>query len=65
MDFDLFLRYGPALLQGFAVTIFCWIVGSIGGMAVGFAIAVLYRWSGGVVRGSCRPISRSSAARRS
>lgn len=50
MEFDLFVRYGPALLQGFGVTILCWIVGSLGGAILGFAIACLYRWSGTPVR---------------
>ncbi len=43
MDFDLFLRYGPALLQGFGVTVLCWIVGSAGGIVLGFVIACLQR----------------------
>jgi polar amino acid transport system permease protein len=51
MDFDLYLRYGPALLSGFGVTIVCWIVGSLGGLALGFAIACLYQWSGKWLRG--------------
>ena len=45
MEFDLFIRYGPALLNGFAVTIVCWIFGSLGGLALGFLIACLYQWS--------------------
>ena len=45
MELDLFVRYGPALLRGFGVTILCWIVGSIGGLVLGFVIAALYRWS--------------------
>lgn len=44
MEFDLFIRYGPALLSGFGVTILCWIVGSIGGLVLGFVLACLYRW---------------------
>jgi len=50
MDFSLYLNYGPALLSGFAVTIMCWIIGSIGGIVLGFAIACLYRWSAWPVR---------------
>lgn len=46
MELDLFVRYGPALLHGFGVTILCWIAGSLGGMALGFLIACLYQWSG-------------------
>ncbi|SHM67518.1 amino acid ABC transporter permease [Roseibium suaedae] len=45
MELDLFVRYGPDLLRGFGVTILCWIVGSVGGLLLGFAIACLYRWS--------------------
>ena len=45
MEFDLYLRYGPALLQGFGVTIICWIVGSFGGIVLGFAIACIYQWA--------------------
>ncbi|WP_319530472.1 amino acid ABC transporter permease [uncultured Cohaesibacter sp.] len=44
MEFELFIRYGPALLSGFAVTILCWLVGSIGGLIVGFILAAIYRW---------------------
>lgn len=50
MEFDLFLRYGPALLQGFGITILCWLVGSFGGALLGFAIACLYRWARGPLR---------------
>lgn len=50
MEFDLFLRYGPALLKGFGVTVLCWIVGSLGGMALGFLIACLNEWSGRLLR---------------
>jgi len=46
MELDLFVRYGPALLHGFGVTVLCWIAGSIGGLVLGFAIACLYHWSG-------------------
>ncbi|TYC51171.1 amino acid ABC transporter permease [Rhodobacterales bacterium] len=44
MEFDLFLRYGPALLTGFGVTILCWLVGSFGGLVLGFVLACLYRY---------------------
>ncbi|PWW00497.1 amino acid ABC transporter membrane protein 2 (PAAT family) [Hoeflea marina] len=50
MEFELFHRYGPALLRGFGVTILCWVAGSIGGIVLGFAIACLYRWSWRPVR---------------
>nr|WP_321445942.1 amino acid ABC transporter permease [uncultured Cohaesibacter sp.] len=44
MELDLFVRYGPALLSGFGVTILCWLVGSLGGVAFGFLLACLNRW---------------------
>ncbi|MEP4031090.1 amino acid ABC transporter permease [Roseibium polysiphoniae] len=44
MELDLFIRYGPSLLSGFAVTILCWIVGSLGGLVLGFFLACLYRF---------------------
>lgn len=50
METDLLLRYGPALLRGFGVTLACWAVGSFGGIVLGFAIATLYRWSARPVR---------------
>ncbi|MCB1492307.1 MAG: amino acid ABC transporter permease [Rhodobiaceae bacterium] len=50
MELDLFARYGPALLQGFGVTILCWLVGSLGGIVLGFLIACVYQWSGRWVR---------------
>lgn len=46
MEYELFVRYGPALLRGFSVTLLCWVAGSIGGLLLGFVLAVLYRWSG-------------------
>jgi polar amino acid transport system permease protein len=50
MEYDLFVKYGPSLLSGFGVTILCWLIGSAGGMALGFAIACLYQWWGEAVR---------------
>lgn len=50
MELDLFVRYGPALLHGFGVTVLCWIAGSVGGLVLGFVIACLYHWSGKWVR---------------
>jgi len=50
MEYDLFVKYGPALLSGFGVTILCWIAGSAGGMALGFLIACIYQWSGKAIR---------------
>jgi polar amino acid transport system permease protein len=43
MEFDLFREYGPALLRGLLITIFCWIVGTICGMALGFVLALIQR----------------------
>lgn len=43
MDYSLFLRYGPALLSGFAMTILCWAVGTVLAMGLGFVIALLRR----------------------
>lgn len=45
MEFDLFLRYGPALMRGFGITLLCWIVGSFGGIVLGFALACVQRWA--------------------
>ena len=50
MEYAILLKYAPFLLKGFGVTILCWIVGSLGGMLLGFGIACLYRWSGRAVR---------------
>ena len=43
MSFDVLVRYLPSLLGGFGVTVLCWSCGSILGLAIGFAIAVLNR----------------------
>lgn len=50
MELDLFARYGPDLLSGFGVTILCWIVGSLGGLVLGFLNACAQRWSVAPVR---------------
>lgn len=50
MELDLFVRYGPDLLRGFGVTILCWLVGSLGGLALGFVLACLYRWGVAPIR---------------
>ncbi|MFD1883343.1 amino acid ABC transporter permease [Paracoccus pacificus] len=44
MDLSLFAQYGPLLLKGFGVTIFCWLVGTICAMALGLAIALAERY---------------------
>lgn len=43
MSFDVLLHYLPSLLSGFAVTVLCWGSGSVLGLVIGFAIAVLNR----------------------
>jgi polar amino acid transport system permease protein len=43
MSFEVLLHYLPSLLGGFAVTVLCWGLGSILGLAIGFAIAVINR----------------------
>jgi polar amino acid transport system permease protein len=43
MSFEVLWRYAPSLLSGFGVTVLCWGAGSAIGLAVGFAIALLYR----------------------
>jgi polar amino acid transport system permease protein len=40
---ELFLRYGPALLSGFGVTILCWAVGTGLAIVLGFALALAQR----------------------
>jgi polar amino acid transport system permease protein len=44
MDPTIFLQYGPMLLRGFAVTVFCWLLGTIFSMALGLVIALLQRY---------------------
>lgn len=50
MELGLFVKYGPALLSGFGVTVLCWAVGTIGGLGLGFLIALLQRYSTRPVR---------------
>lgn len=44
MELGLFVQYGPALLSGFGMTVLCWIIGTVGGAALGFLIALLQRY---------------------
>jgi polar amino acid transport system permease protein len=43
MSFDVLWRYAPSLISGFGVTVLCWSVGAVLGLALGFAIAILNR----------------------
>jgi polar amino acid transport system permease protein len=43
VDTGLILRYGPALLSGFGVTILCWAAGCVLGIALGFLLALARR----------------------
>ncbi len=40
MNWEVLLRYAPALAEGFGVTIFCWAAGSALGLVIGFAVAL-------------------------
>jgi polar amino acid transport system permease protein len=44
MDPTIFLQYGPMLLRGFAVTVFCWLLGTVFSMALGLVIALMQRY---------------------
>ncbi|MEM8914880.1 MAG: amino acid ABC transporter permease [Pseudomonadota bacterium] len=54
MEFDLFIRYGPALLNGFGVTVLCWIAGTVLGSILGFALALGMRTNIRVLTGVIR-----------
>jgi polar amino acid transport system permease protein len=43
MNFDVLVRYAPALFSGFLVTIFCWAAGGALGLLLGLLISVAYR----------------------
>jgi polar amino acid transport system permease protein len=43
VSFDVLLHYLPSLISGFGVTVLCWGLGSILGLAIGFVIALLNR----------------------
>ncbi|MTH35855.1 ABC transporter permease subunit [Paracoccus limosus] len=47
---DLVSQYGPALLRGFGITVICWILGTIFGMALGLVIALIQRYAPRPVR---------------
>ena len=43
MNPDVLLRYAPALVGGFGVTMMCWSAGGALGLLLGFVISLLYR----------------------
>ena len=51
MEFGLFIDYGPALLSGFGMTVLCWIIGTVGGAALGLLIALAQRYGNHLLRG--------------
>lgn len=44
IDLALFAQYGPALLRGLGMTIFCWIVGALCAMTLGLGLELLRRY---------------------
>ncbi|MFC3569839.1 amino acid ABC transporter permease [Paracoccus simplex] len=54
MEWSILEQYGPALLRGFGVTVLCWILGTIFGMALGLLVALLQRygprWLGWIIQ---------------
>jgi polar amino acid transport system permease protein len=54
MDLGILLQYSPILLNGFKLTILCWVLGTIFGMALGLVIALTQRygprWLGWLLR---------------
>ncbi|MRX51951.1 ABC transporter permease subunit [Paracoccus sp. S-4012] len=47
---DLIPTYGPMLLRGFGMTVLCWVLGTVFGMALGLLIALVQRYGGAVLR---------------
>ncbi|MDH4989489.1 amino acid ABC transporter permease [Aquamicrobium lusatiense] len=45
MDWSIFQQYGPMLLRGFGLTILCWLLGTVLGMALGLVIALIQRYA--------------------
>ena len=43
MNPDVLLRYAPALVSGFGVTVLCWSAGGALGLILGFVVSLLYR----------------------
>ncbi|HRO16062.1 MAG TPA: amino acid ABC transporter permease [Paracoccus sp. (in: a-proteobacteria)] len=50
MDLSIFGTYGPMLLRGFGMTVMCWALGTVFGMALGLAIALAQRYGGRALR---------------
>jgi len=44
MDLGILLQYWPILLNGFGLTILCWVLGTVFGMALGLVIALALRY---------------------
>ena len=44
MELSVFLTYWPILLKGFGMTVFCWILGTAFGMALGLGLALCQRY---------------------
>lgn len=44
MELAILQQYGPILLRGFAVTVFCWLAGTVLSMALGMLIALARRY---------------------
>jgi polar amino acid transport system permease protein len=44
MDLGIFAQYGPMLLRGFSLTILCWLLGTVFGMALGLVISLAQRY---------------------
>lgn len=50
MEWSVLQQYGPLLLKGFGTTILCWLLGTVFGMALGLAIALVQRYAPRPVR---------------
>jgi polar amino acid transport system permease protein len=44
MDWQIFAQYGPMLLRGFSLTVLCWLLGTLFGMALGLVFALAQRY---------------------
>ena len=44
MELSVLQQYGPMLLRGFGVTVFCWLAGTVLSMALGLLIALAQRY---------------------